>query len=126
VSDRHVPAVVFTDPEVATVGLSEAEARQSGHDPVVGRMAFSNNGRALSAGQPDGFVRVVVDEQSEAVLGAQVVGRHASELVGELAVALDARLTARDVGGTIHAHPTLSEAVLEACEDAIDEAIHVP
>lgn len=124
-ADHIVPAVVFTDPEVATVGLSEREITEAGYDPVVGQMAFSANGRALTTDKSDGFVRVFVDESSRTILGAQIVGNHASELIGELTLAVHARLTIRQIAETIHAHPTLSEAIMEACADALDEAIHV-
>lgn len=125
-ADRIVPAVIFTDPEVATVGFSETEAEAAGHEPVVGRMPFAASGRALAAGRSEGFVRVVVDEPTGTLLGAQVVGDHASELAGELVVAVQAGLTADDVAGTVHAHPTLAEAVMEACEAALGESIHAP
>lgn len=119
-----VPAVVFTDPEVAVVGRTASEAAEDGHDVVTGRMSLGANGRALTAGRAAGFVRVVVDEGSERLLGAQIIGPHASELVGELAVAVTTDLTARDVADVVHTHPTLSEAVMEACANALGEAIH--
>jgi dihydrolipoamide dehydrogenase len=125
-TDRLVPSVIFTDPEVATIGTSEGEAIDAGDDVAVGRMRFAASGRALAAERPEGFVRVIVDRESETLIGAQIVGDHASELVGELGLAVQNGLPAADVASAIHAHPTLSEAVMEACADAIGEAIHVP
>jgi len=121
--DWIVPAAVFTDPEIATVGLTEAEAEAAGFDPVVGEMPFRASGRALTAGETDGFVRVVGGSDG-ALLGAQVVGPDASELVGELTFAIRQRATLHDVAETVHVHPTLSEAVMEAAEHALGRAIH--
>lgn len=119
-----IPAVVFTDPEIATVGATAEDARADGHDVAIGRMSFDANGRALTTGLADGFVRVVVDGDSGVLLGAQVVGPHASELAGELALAVTAGLEASTVARTVHAHPTLGEAVKEAAANANGEAIH--
>jgi dihydrolipoamide dehydrogenase len=120
---RSIPAAVFTDPEVATVGLSETEAADEGFDPVVGKMPFSASGRALTTGETEGFVEVVASEDGT-LLGARIVGNEASELIAEpaLAIEMGARLT--DVASTIHTHPTLSEAVMEAAENAMEQAIH--
>ncbi|MFB6301376.1 MAG: dihydrolipoyl dehydrogenase [Haloferacaceae archaeon] len=124
--NRAVPSVVFTDPEVGTVGLTEAEAAEAGHDPVVGEMPFNASGRALTAGphHTDGFVRVVADGETGTVLGAQIVGPEASELIAEATLAVEMGATLEDVGATIHTHPTLSEAVMEAAENARGQAIH--
>ncbi|WP_309484897.1 dihydrolipoyl dehydrogenase [Halorhabdus salina] len=121
---QAMPAVVFTDPEVATVGMSESDARDAGYYPVIGRMPLSSNGRALTLGDTEGFVRIVADSQTELVLGAQIVGPNASEMIAEvsLAIEMDARLA--DIAETVHTHPTLSEAVMEAAANARDEAIH--
>jgi dihydrolipoamide dehydrogenase len=124
VDHQAIPAAVFTDPEVGTVGLTEAEAREEGFSPVVGEFPFRANGRALTADHDEGFVRVVADDDAGFVLGAQVVGPEASELVAELALAVEMGATLEDVAGTIHTHPTLSEAVLEAAEAARGESIH--
>ncbi|UTF55757.1 dihydrolipoyl dehydrogenase [Natronosalvus rutilus] len=124
IDDHVIPAVVFTDPEVATVGLSETAAAEAGFEPVVGRMPFGASGRALTTNSPEGFVRVVVDEPSGTLLGAQVVGEHASELAGELTLAITAEISAEAVAETVHAHPTLSESVMEACAAALGKAIH--
>ena len=121
--DWIVPAAVFTDPEVATVGMTAEGAETVGFDPLVGEMPLSASGRALTMDETAGFVRVVAASDG-ALLGAQVVGPEASELVAELAVAIRQRATLEDLAGTIHVHPTLSEAVMEAAEQALGQAIH--
>ncbi|MFP4628475.1 MAG: dihydrolipoyl dehydrogenase [Halobacteriales archaeon] len=121
---RAVPAAVFTDPEIATVGLTEAEAEDAGFDPVVGRFPFTASGRALTTGHTDGFVRLVADDETGFVLGGQVVGPEASELIAEIALAVEFGARLEDVYATIHTHPTLAEAVKEAAENARGRAIH--
>ena len=120
-----VPAPIFTDPEIATVGLTEEQARQQGYDPVVGRFPYTANGRALTLGERDGFVKLVADRESKVVLGAGIVGPEASDLIAELALAIEMGATLEDLALTIHAHPTLSEAVMEAAEAGLGHAIHV-
>ncbi|OLZ39153.1 dihydrolipoyl dehydrogenase [Natrinema saccharevitans] len=122
--DAAIPTAVFVDPEIATVGLTEAEARDAGHSPVVGEFSFDASGRALTLSETDGFVRVVAGEDGGRLLGAQIAGPEASELIGELGLAVETGLTLEDVAGTVHMHPTLSEAVMEACENALGRAIH--
>ncbi|NIC00809.1 dihydrolipoyl dehydrogenase [Halobacterium sp. R2-5] len=121
---QAVPKVVFTDPEIATAGLTEAEAAEAGFDPVVGEMPFRANGRSLTTGNDDGFVRIIAGGDAGFVLGAQIVGPEASELVAEVTLAIEMGATLADVASTIHAHPTLSEAVMEAAEHAQGQAIH--
>ncbi len=121
---QAIPAAVFTDPEIGTVGLTETEAKEEGFEPVVGQMPMRASGRALTLEETDGFVRVVADEPSGFLLGAQVVAPEASELIGELGLAIEMGATLEDVGATIHTHPTLSEAVMEAAENATGKAIH--
>jgi dihydrolipoamide dehydrogenase len=119
-----VPAVVFTDPEIATVGLSESQAKAAGRDVRVGRFSFAANGRALSLNESEGFVRLVVDGQTEVVLGGEVVGPEASNIIAEIGLAVEMGALASDVHLTIHAHPTLMEAVMEAAAGAMGHAIH--
>ena len=123
VDTRAIPAAVFTDPEIATVGLTEGEAAASGFDPVVGEMPFNASGRALTTGDTDGF-RIVADEETGFVLGGQIVGPEASELIAEVALAVEMGATLEDVAATVHTHPTLAEAVMEAAENARGQAIH--
>jgi len=122
---QAVPAAVFTDPEVGVVGLTRAEAEAEGFDPVVGRFPFAANGRALTTGDTDGFVRIVADEDSGFVLGGQAVGPEASELIAEIGLAVEMGATLEDVAATVHTHPTLSEATMEAAKHALGEAIHI-
>ncbi len=119
-----IPAVCFTDPEIVSVGLSPAEA---GENTIVGQFPFSASGRALSmeAGTDGGFVRVVARGDDHRVLGVQAVGAHVSELVGEFTLALEMGGLLEDVAGTIHAHPTLTEAFHEAALRALGHAIHI-
>jgi len=121
---QAIPAAVFTDPEVGTVGLTEEEAADAGFDPVVGEFPFRANGRALTADHEEGFVRIVADDESGFVLGGQIVGPEASELVAELGLAIEMGATLEDVAATVHTHPTLSEAVMEAAANARGKAVH--
>jgi dihydrolipoamide dehydrogenase len=121
---QAIPAAVFTDPEIGTVGMTEAEAEEAGFDPVVGRMPMQASGRALTLGETEGFVRVVAAADGGFLLGAQVVAPEASELIAELGLAIEAGATLEDVGDTIHTHPTLGEAVMEAADSARSRAIH--
>jgi dihydrolipoamide dehydrogenase len=119
-----IPAAVFTEPEIASVGMTAEEATNSGFSPISGKFPFRANGRALTANHEEGFVRVVADEDSNLLLGAQIVGPEASELIGELGLAIETGATLHDIVGTIHTHPTLSEAVKEAAEHALGQSIH--
>jgi dihydrolipoamide dehydrogenase len=123
-AERAIPAVVFTEPEIGTVGLTPAEATEAGHDPVVGRFPISASGRALAGGHDEGFVRLVADGDSGRLLGGQAVGPEASELVAEVGLAVEVGAALPDVARTVHAHPTLAEAVGEAAEHAEGRAIH--
>jgi len=121
---QAIPAAVFTDPEIGTVGMTESEAREAGFDPLVGEFPLRANGRALTLGESDGFVRVVAASDGEFLLGGQVVGPEASELVAEIALAVEMGAQLEDVAATVHTHPTLSEAVREACANALGKAVH--
>ena len=120
---RASPAVAFTDPEIATVGLTEAEAEETDHTVSVGEFPMRASGRALTTGHTDGFVRLVSGDGG-VVLGGQAVGPEASELIAELTVAVQEGLTTSQLAETTHAHPTLSEAVREAAANEQDLAIH--
>ena len=122
---QAIPAVVFTDPEIGTVGMTADEATEAGFEPVVGQVPLRSNGRALTLDEREGFVRVVADREAGFLLGAQIVAPEASELIAELALAIELGATLEDVAATIHTHPTLSESVLEAVENALGRAIHV-
>ena len=120
-----IPAVCFTDPEIATVGLSPDEARKAGHEVHTGIFPFQANGRALTLGAEDGFVRVVARADNHVVLGIAAVGAGVSELAAAFGLALEMGARLEDIGGTIHAHPTLGEAFHEACLRALGEALHI-
>ncbi|MCX5789524.1 MAG: dihydrolipoyl dehydrogenase, partial [Elusimicrobia bacterium] len=119
-----IPSAVFTDPEIAFVGLTEAQARAQGATPVVGRFPFSASGRAQAAREGEGFVKVVADKESGRIRGASIVGPSATALLAEACLALTVGATLEDVAATIHAHPTLPEAFQEACEAALGTPIH--
>jgi dihydrolipoamide dehydrogenase len=121
---QAMPAVVFTDPEIATVGMTEDEAEENGYEPLVGEFPFRASGRALTADETDGSVKIVADEESGFVLGGQIVGPEASELIAEIGLAIEMGATVEDIGSTVHTHPTLSESVMEAAENALEKAIH--
>jgi dihydrolipoamide dehydrogenase len=122
---RAVPEVIFTDPEIATVGLTEAQAREAGLDPVVATFPLAASGRAGTMGERDGFTRLVTDVATDRVVGVHVVGPHASELVAGGALAIELMASPGDVAATIHPHPTLSEGLHEAAALALGHPIHV-
>ncbi|MEQ1894016.1 MAG: dihydrolipoyl dehydrogenase [Planctomycetota bacterium] len=122
---RCVPAVIFTSPEMASVGLQEEEARKQGREVAVGQFPFAANGRALSLMEGDGFVKVVADAKTDELLGVHMVGPEVTELVAEAALALEMGATSEDLARTIHAHPTLPEAVMEAAEAVHKMAVHI-
>jgi len=119
-----IPAGIFTDPEIASVGLREKDANEQGLDVKVGRFPYAASGKALAMGEGDGFVQIVADATSDKILGASIVGAHATDLLGELTLAVRLGRTARDIIDTVHAHPTLPEVVLEAAEDVHAKAVH--
>ncbi|OUS75326.1 dihydrolipoyl dehydrogenase [Paenibacillus sp. MY03] len=121
---KCVPAVCFSDPECASVGLSEKEAKEQGHNVKVGKFPFAINGRAMSLNANEGFVKLVSDAESGLVLGAQIIGLEASNMIAELALAIEMGATLEDIALTIHAHPTLGEIVLDAAEVALGHPIH--
>jgi dihydrolipoamide dehydrogenase len=122
-----IAAVCFTEPEVVGVGLTPDEAKKKGVEVVVGKFPFAASGRALSmeAGADGGFVRVTADKESQVILGIHAVGAHVAELSGEFALALEMGARLDDIAGTIHVHPTLTEAFAEASLAAFGRAIHI-
>jgi len=121
---KAIPAVVFSDPEVASVGLTETGAVEQGFKVVTGKFPYAANGRSLSMNAGDGFVKLVGDQESGLVLGAQIVGPEASNLIAEVGLAIEMGTTLEDISLTIHAHPTLGEMVMEAAESALGLPIH--
>ncbi|MBX2796408.1 MAG: dihydrolipoyl dehydrogenase [Myxococcales bacterium] len=122
---RTVPAVVFTEPEVATAGLTEPEAKEQGIPYKVGKVPFAAIGKAIANNATEGFVKVLIHAETKLLLGVTIVGHHASDIISEAGLAIEMSAEALDVGLTIHPHPTLGEAVMEATKAALGEAIHV-
>jgi dihydrolipoamide dehydrogenase len=122
---KAVPAATFTHPEVASVGLSEAKAREAGHDVVIGKFPFAALGRAQTYGNTDGLIKVVADKKYGEVLGVHIIGPSASDLIPEGVLALQLEATLEDIANTIHAHPTLGEGSMEAAMVALGLPVHV-
>lgn len=120
-----IPAVCFTDPELATVGLNEQQAKDEGYEVTIGKFPFAANGRALALNATDGFVKLVARKEDGLLLGAQIVGENASDMIAELGLAIEAGMTLEDIAMTIHAHPTLGEISMEAAEVALGKPIHM-
>ncbi len=123
--NRAIPAVVFTDPEIAWTGLTEREAEEQGITVNIGRFPLSALGRARTLGRTDGLVKVIAEPDSGLILGVGIVGPMASELIAEATLAVEMGATLEDLMVTIHPHPTLSEALMEAAEVAAGEAVHI-
>ena len=119
-----VPAGIFTDPEIASVGLREKDAKEKGIDVSIGRFPYVACGKALCMGEEEGFVQILSDPGTDKVLGCSIIGAHATDLIQEVAVAMKAGIKVKDIAETIHAHPTLPELVMEAAEDVHGMAIH--
>jgi dihydrolipoamide dehydrogenase len=119
-----VPAGIFTDPEIASVGMREKDVKEKGMDYNIGRFPYAACGKALAMGETDGMLQVIADPGTDKVLGCTIVGAHATDIIGEVALAVKAGLTVKEVTETVHAHPTLPEIVLEGFEDTRGEAIH--
>ncbi|MGQ9730711.1 MAG: dihydrolipoyl dehydrogenase [Candidatus Zipacnadales bacterium] len=120
-----IPACVFTWPEIASVGLKEREARAEGLEITIGSFPFRANGKAIGAGEREGFVKLVAEASSGRLLGGSIIGPHASSLIAELTLAVHHELTLQDIVETIHAHPTLPEVVAEAAHVALGEPLHI-
>jgi dihydrolipoamide dehydrogenase len=120
----RVPACIYAQPQVASIGWTESEARERLGDVRVGRFPFQASGKAVAAGHPEGFAKLVVDPQYGEIVGAHVIGFGATELIGEICVAMQLESTTRELAHTVHAHPTLSEALMEAALAAEGRALH--
>lgn len=121
---KCIPEVVFCDPEVASVGLNETQAKEQGIEIVTNKFNYGANGRALSLNGGEGFVKLIAEKESGLVIGGQIVGIEASNLIAEIALAIEMGTTLEDIALTIHAHPTLGELVMEAAEGALGLGIH--
>ncbi len=122
---RAMPAATFTNPEVATVGIQEHEAKAQGLDVKVGKFPFTALGRAMSVGATEGMVKMITDAKTDEVLGVSAVGYQASDLIAEAALAIEMGATAEDIALTVHAHPTWPESLMEAAEAVHNKAIHI-
>jgi dihydrolipoamide dehydrogenase len=120
-----IPAVVFTDPELAWCGLTENDARLAGREVTVVRFPWAASGRALTLDRPDGMTKLILDPRSERVLGVGIVGPGAGELIAEGVLAVEMGANATDLKMTIHPHPTLSETVMESAETFFGQATHI-
>ncbi|WP_313628335.1 dihydrolipoyl dehydrogenase [Enterococcus italicus] len=121
---KAMPAVAFTDPELATVGMTIAEAKDAGLEAKAFKFPFAGNGRALSLGKTEGFIRLVTTVEDNVLIGAQIAGVSASDIVSELALAIESGMNAEDISLTIHPHPSLGEIVMDASELALGLPIH--
>lgn len=122
---QALPSAIFTDPEIATVGMSEQEAIDKGYEVKVGRFPYAALGKALASEASDGFFKVVADAKTDILLGVGIVGYEASNLIAEAATTIEMAGTLEDMASTIHAHPTFPEGLMEAAEDALGHAVHV-
>jgi dihydrolipoamide dehydrogenase len=122
---RTIPAVIFSDPEIATAGITAEEAERNGRKVRVGKFPFAALGRAIANADTDGFVKVIIDADSKEILGIHVVGNGAPDIIAEAALAIEMGALADDISLTIHAHPTLPEAIMEAAKASLGEAIHI-
>jgi dihydrolipoyl dehydrogenase len=121
----NVPSCTYCRPQVASIGLSEARAKDSGRELMIGKFPFTASGKAVALGETDGFVKVVADKASGEILGVHIVGPEATEIIHEFAVGRTLEATVEEIMHTVHAHPTLSEAALEATLAALGQAIHI-
>ena len=120
----NIPACTYCQPQVASLGLTQAQARAAGHDIKVGKFNFRSSGKAMAIGSTNGFVKIIFDAKYGELLGCHIIGTEATELIAELGIAKALEATWQDLARTVHAHPTLSEAIMEAALDAFGEAIH--
>jgi dihydrolipoamide dehydrogenase len=121
----NVPSCTYCRPQVASIGVSEATARAGGREIAVGKFPFTASGKAVALGETDGFIKVVADKTTGELLGVHIVGPEATELIHEFAVGRTLEATLEEIVHTIHAHPTLSEAALEATLAALGHPIHI-
>jgi dihydrolipoamide dehydrogenase len=122
---HSMPGVVYTWPEVATVGLTEQEVKASGRAYKVGKFPFSANGRARTMGETNGFVKMIADAETDELLGCHMIGANVSDLLAEVVLAFEYRGSSEDIGITVHSHPTLSEVTKEAALAVLGRAIHI-
>ena len=120
-----LPRCTYCNPQVASFGYTEEQAKDAGYEINVGRFPFQANGKALGLGERDGFIKIIADARYGEILGAHMVGPEVTELLPELTLAHFAELTAEEIARNVHAHPTLSEALMEAAHGVENEPIHI-
>jgi dihydrolipoamide dehydrogenase len=125
INHQNIPGCTYCQPQVASVGMTEEAAHQAGRTIRVGRFPFSASGKALAVGSSEGLVKVIFDADTDELLGAHILGAEASDLIAEVGIARTLETTHYEVLKTVHAHPTLSEAIMEAVGNAYGEAIHI-
>jgi dihydrolipoamide dehydrogenase len=125
INHKIIPNCTYCDPEVASVGMTEAKAKEAGYDVKIGKFPFSASGKARILGETDGFIKIVSEKKYDEVLGVHIIGPHATELLAEACVAMSLEATAESIANTIHAHPTVSESMMEAAEGVHDLTIHL-
>lgn len=124
IDHSHIPACVYAQPEVAVMGLTEEQAKEKGHEVKVGKFPFMASGKAIAAGHEEGFVKLVVDKEYGEILGCHIIGHGATDLIAEIGLARTLEATTTEVAGTVHAHPTMSEAIMEAALNAEGRGIN--
>jgi dihydrolipoamide dehydrogenase len=121
----NIPGCTYTSPEISSVGFTEAKAKEAGYEIKVGKFPYSASGKASAAGQKDGFVKLIFDAKYGELLGAHMIGGNVTEMIAEMVVARKLEITGHELLKTIHPHPTMSEAIMEAAAAAYDEVIHI-
>ncbi len=121
----NLPGCTYCTPEIASVGMTEEQAKKAGYEIKVGKFPFTASGKAKAAGAPDGFVKVIFDAKYGEWLGAHMIGYNVTELIAEVVAARNLETTGHEIIKTVHPHPTMSEAVMEACAAAYGEVIHI-
>ncbi|MEI6157969.1 MAG: dihydrolipoyl dehydrogenase, partial [Atribacterota bacterium] len=121
---RVVPNCIFCSPEISSVGMTEEEATKAGFPVKTGKFPFQASGKAMIEGETEGFVKIIADGSTQEILGAHIIGPHASDLIGELTLAMSLECTPEEIAETIHPHPTLTETVMEAAESVFGFPLH--
>ena len=116
---------MYCQPEVASVGFSEDEAKERGYEVAIGKFPLQASGRALTLGETDGFAKIVCDEETGEIVGVHLIGPHATDLIGEAALAMKLECTSEEIGTLIHPHPNIGEALMEAARAVSKKAIHI-
>ena len=122
---NSIPGCTYCQPQVASIGLTETKAKEAGYDLKIGKFPYAASGKARAIGERDGFVKLIFDKKYGEFLGAHIIGAEATELIAELGIAKALESTPAELAKTIHAHPTLSEMIMEAAAGAMGEAVHI-